>query len=131
VGVDTHLIVEQHVTQHPNDKQEIEPALATIEHLPSHSRFFMYAQLPRVCEIGTALWAKVLQKCYKITLNSRASLLIFRESAANTISFGHYLFKSRFAACRHVPDHLHKNGINTVAASSLSRTREYDEKSHC
>ena len=30
-----HLIVEQHVTQHTNDKQEIEPALAAIGHLPT------------------------------------------------------------------------------------------------
>ena len=35
VDVETHLIVEQHVTQHTNDKQEIEPALAAIEHLPA------------------------------------------------------------------------------------------------
>ena len=35
VDVETHLIVEQHVTQHSNDKQEIEPALAAIEHLPA------------------------------------------------------------------------------------------------
>jgi len=34
VDVETHLIVEQHVTQHTNDKQEIEPALETIGHLP-------------------------------------------------------------------------------------------------
>src|SRR5210317_1395720 len=35
-GVDdkTHLIVEQYVTQHTKDKQEIEPALAAIGHLP-------------------------------------------------------------------------------------------------
>jgi transposase len=30
VDVDTMLIVAQHVTQHPNDKQEIEPALANL-----------------------------------------------------------------------------------------------------
>ena len=35
VDVDSHLIVEQHVTQHTNDKQEIEPALAAIEQLPA------------------------------------------------------------------------------------------------
>ncbi len=35
VDVETHLIVEQHVTQHTNDKQEIEPALAELEHLPA------------------------------------------------------------------------------------------------
>ena len=35
VDVETHLIVEQHVTQHTNDKQEIEPALAAIEDLPA------------------------------------------------------------------------------------------------
>ena len=35
VDTDTHLIVEQHVTQQPNDKQEIEPALAAIEQLPA------------------------------------------------------------------------------------------------
>ena len=35
VDVESHLIVEQHVTQHTNDKQEIEPALAAIEHLPA------------------------------------------------------------------------------------------------
>jgi len=35
VDVKTHLIVEQHVTQHTNDKQEIEPALAAIGHLPT------------------------------------------------------------------------------------------------
>jgi len=34
VDVETHLIVEQHVTQHTNDKQEIEPALAAIDQLP-------------------------------------------------------------------------------------------------
>jgi transposase len=34
VDVKTHLIVEQHVTQHTNDKQEIEPALAAIGQLP-------------------------------------------------------------------------------------------------
>jgi hypothetical protein len=34
VDVKTYLIVEQHVTQHTNDKQEIEPALAAIGHLP-------------------------------------------------------------------------------------------------
>ena len=34
VDVKTHLIVEQHVTQYTNDKQEIEPALAAIGHLP-------------------------------------------------------------------------------------------------
>jgi len=34
VDVETHLIVEQHVTQHTNDKQEIEPALAALEQLP-------------------------------------------------------------------------------------------------
>jgi len=34
VDVKTHLIVEQHVTQHTNDKQEIEPALAAIANLP-------------------------------------------------------------------------------------------------
>lgn len=35
-GVDagTHLIIEQHVTQHPNDKQEIKPALEKIAALP-------------------------------------------------------------------------------------------------
>jgi len=35
VDVETHLIVEQHVTQHTNDKQEIEPALAAIGDLPA------------------------------------------------------------------------------------------------
>jgi hypothetical protein len=34
VDVKTYLIVEQHVTQHTNDRQEIEPALAAIGHLP-------------------------------------------------------------------------------------------------
>jgi len=34
VDVDTHLIVEQHVTQHSNDKQEIEPILEAIADLP-------------------------------------------------------------------------------------------------
>ncbi|MGB5716598.1 MAG: IS1182 family transposase [Gammaproteobacteria bacterium] len=34
VDVKTHLIVERHVTQHTNDKQEIEPTLAAIGHLP-------------------------------------------------------------------------------------------------
>ena len=34
VDVDTHIIVEQHVTQNTNDKQEIEPALAKIAALP-------------------------------------------------------------------------------------------------
>ena len=35
VDIETHLIVEQHVTQHTNDKQEIEPALETIGDLPA------------------------------------------------------------------------------------------------
>ena len=34
VDVETHMIVEQHVTQHTNDKQEIEPALENIAALP-------------------------------------------------------------------------------------------------
>jgi len=34
VDVDTHIIVEQHVTQNTNDKQEIEPALEKIAGLP-------------------------------------------------------------------------------------------------
>ena len=34
VDVETHLIVEQHVTQHTNDKQEIKPALENIAALP-------------------------------------------------------------------------------------------------
>lgn len=34
VDVETHLIVEQHVTQHTNGKQEINPALETIAALP-------------------------------------------------------------------------------------------------
>jgi transposase len=34
VDVKTHLIVVQHVSQHTNDKQEIEPALAAIGQLP-------------------------------------------------------------------------------------------------
>ncbi len=35
VDVETHLIVEQHVTQHSNDKQQIEPALEAIGDLPA------------------------------------------------------------------------------------------------
>lgn len=31
VDVDTMLVVAQHVSQHPNDKQEVEPALATLD----------------------------------------------------------------------------------------------------
>ena len=34
MDVQTHLIVAQHVTQHTNDKQEIEPAVAAIGQLP-------------------------------------------------------------------------------------------------
>lgn len=34
VDVDTYLIVEEHVTQHPNDKQEIAPALDQLGALP-------------------------------------------------------------------------------------------------
>jgi transposase len=34
VDIDTHLIVEEHVTQHTNDKQEIAPALAKLCALP-------------------------------------------------------------------------------------------------
>jgi transposase len=34
VDVDTHLIVEEHVTQHPNDKQEVAPALDKLNALP-------------------------------------------------------------------------------------------------
>jgi IS5 family transposase len=34
VDVETHLIVEQHLTQHTNDKQEIEPALEAMSQLP-------------------------------------------------------------------------------------------------
>jgi hypothetical protein len=35
VDVETYLIVEQHVTQHTNDKQEIEPALKALGDLPA------------------------------------------------------------------------------------------------
>jgi len=35
VDIVTHLIVGHHVTQHPNDKQEIEPALAKLGQLPT------------------------------------------------------------------------------------------------
>ncbi len=35
VDVETHLVVEQHLTQQPNDKQEIESALAHIAQLPA------------------------------------------------------------------------------------------------
>jgi len=34
VDIGTHLIVGHHVTQHANDKQEIEPALAKLGQLP-------------------------------------------------------------------------------------------------
>lgn len=34
VDIETHLIVERHVTQHPNDKQEMVPALAYMGNLP-------------------------------------------------------------------------------------------------
>jgi transposase len=34
VDVETHLIVEQHLTQFPNDKQEVEPTLKNISQLP-------------------------------------------------------------------------------------------------
>jgi Transposase DDE domain. len=34
VDIATHLIVGHHVTQHTNDKQEIEPALAKLKQLP-------------------------------------------------------------------------------------------------
>jgi integron integrase len=47
VDVETHLIVEQHVTQHPNDKQEIAPALE-LEHI---------ARLPEVLGQGESLLA--------------------------------------------------------------------------
>ncbi len=34
VDIDTMLIVGSHVSQHPNDKQEVEPALAQLNELP-------------------------------------------------------------------------------------------------
>ncbi|MCF7996786.1 MAG: transposase [Chromatiaceae bacterium] len=34
VGTETHLIVEQHVSDHANDKQEVEPALERLDALP-------------------------------------------------------------------------------------------------
>jgi transposase len=34
VDIDTHLIVEGHITQHPNDKQEVAPALEKLGALP-------------------------------------------------------------------------------------------------
>jgi transposase len=34
VDVDTHLIVEQHLTQHTNDQQEVAPAVANLQALP-------------------------------------------------------------------------------------------------
>ncbi len=34
VDIDTHLIVEEHVTQHTNDKQEVAPALENLATLP-------------------------------------------------------------------------------------------------
>jgi len=35
VDVDTHLIVEQHISQQPNDKQEVAPALERLQQLPN------------------------------------------------------------------------------------------------
>jgi len=35
VDADTHLIVEQHISQQPNDKQEVAPALERLQQLPS------------------------------------------------------------------------------------------------
>lgn len=35
VDTDTHLIVEQHVSDHPNDKQEVAPALERLNALPA------------------------------------------------------------------------------------------------
>jgi transposase len=35
VDVDTHLVVEQHLTQHTNDKQEVAPAVANLQALPA------------------------------------------------------------------------------------------------
>jgi len=34
VDVDTHLIVEHHLTRQSNDKQEVAPALERLQHLP-------------------------------------------------------------------------------------------------
>ena len=34
VDVDTHVIVEQHISQQPNDKQEVTPALERLQQLP-------------------------------------------------------------------------------------------------
>ena len=34
VDIDTHLIVEQHISQQPNDKQEVAPALERLQQLP-------------------------------------------------------------------------------------------------
>ena len=34
VDIDTHLIVEEHVTQHTNDKQEVAPTLENLAALP-------------------------------------------------------------------------------------------------
>jgi len=35
VDADTHLIVEQHISQQPNDKQEVAPALERLQQLPN------------------------------------------------------------------------------------------------
>ena len=38
MAINTHLIVGHQVTQHTNDKQEIEPALAKLGYLPESLR---------------------------------------------------------------------------------------------
>jgi transposase len=83
VDVETHLIVEQHVTQHTNDKQEIEPALAAIEQLPvalgkvkkllADTGYFSAANVEKCIEGGIEPFIPEKRKLHNLPLMERFS----------------------------------------------------------
>jgi len=84
VDVETHLIVEQHVTQHTNDKQEIEPALAAMSQLPqalgeagtllADTGYFSEANVEKCTEAGLVPFIPETREKHNLPLTER-----FRE----------------------------------------------------
>ena len=83
VDVETHLIVEQHVTQHTNDKQEIEPALEAIGDLPAalgkvkkllaDTGYFSEANVKKCVKGGIVPFIPEKRQKHNLTLTERFS----------------------------------------------------------
>ena len=83
VDTDSHLIVEQHVTQHTNDKQEIEPALDAIDDLPAalgevkkllaDTGYYSEANVEKCIESGIVPFIAEKRQSHNLTLTERFS----------------------------------------------------------